>query len=393
MIPFSILFAVIESDEMSREISITELSLDSFSFRMAETIKYFTEIKKITLYFNNKKINQKYITVELSAEDFEIVQGEKTDFYVEYTVIVKKAENNSFHEAAGMLTEEYLDYISSRLELSDSELSEHLLGEYRAGADEIFFDNEGEYFNNWSELVRKKLNWTIKEEFELGILLDNNEALSDYLNSDGGILEFIKEYWSKNNLNFHPVSKIIPKHLYIGNSFCKCLLPDKELLNGAFEKAKADGLSVTVLIPPIDETGYEYLSSYIKLCSSQAEVIAGGVLSVKKRKDARAHYIDICEDCLDLLAGNNKAVFFPLYQMNTGTFCPLYAAVKNGDRGKQRRINECDRICGRKNFLYPVHLNMIGRYNSVFGYSLDSLITGKILQKHIDNHERLVINL
>ena len=42
-----------------------------------------------------------------------------------------------------------------------------------------------------------------------------------------------------------------------------------------------------------------------------------------------------------------------------------------GSRGAQTPVRECSGFCEKQAFLYPEHLRMVGRYNSLFGVDLD----------------------
>lgn len=55
------------------------------------------------------------------------------------------------------------------------------------------------------------------------------------------------------------------------------------------------------------------------------------------------------------------------YQTNTSQYCPLYALCTTGDRGMQQLAEHCPKFCEKYSLLYPEHLHMIGRYNSLFG--------------------------
>lgn len=59
----------------------------------------------------------------------------------------------------------------------------------------------------------------------------------------------------------------------------------------------------------------------------------------------------------------------PWAQLNTGTFCPLAAAVCRGDRGAAVHADACPGYCRDRVFLYPDELRMTGRYNSLLGFS------------------------
>lgn len=61
-----------------------------------------------------------------------------------------------------------------------------------------------------------------------------------------------------------------------------------------------------------------------------------------------------------------NSIHVPFYQTNTSQYCTLYAMYQNGDRGKQELPEKCPGYCGEKVFLYPGHLKMVGRYNSLF---------------------------
>ena len=63
-------------------------------------------------------------------------------------------------------------------------------------------------------------------------------------------------------------------------------------------------------------------------------------------------------------------LYAPFYQMNTAGHCTLYALCHNGSRGRQTEENDCPQYCREHVFLYPDHLHMIGRYNSLFGVDL-----------------------
>ena len=57
----------------------------------------------------------------------------------------------------------------------------------------------------------------------------------------------------------------------------------------------------------------------------------------------------------------------PFYQTNTSQYCTLYAGSVFGERGRQQLVTGCDRRCEWQTYLYPRHLDMVGRYNSLFG--------------------------
>ena len=62
-----------------------------------------------------------------------------------------------------------------------------------------------------------------------------------------------------------------------------------------------------------------------------------------------------------------NSLHLPFYQTNTSQYCPLYALCTTGDRGTQQLAEHCPKFCEKYALLYPEHLHMTGRYNSLFG--------------------------
>ena len=67
-----------------------------------------------------------------------------------------------------------------------------------------------------------------------------------------------------------------------------------------------------------------------------------------------------------IFPSGENSLHFPFYQTNTSQHCTLYAECVNGNRGAQEQVTDCPRYCERQAFLYPKHLQMMGRYNSLF---------------------------
>lgn len=67
-------------------------------------------------------------------------------------------------------------------------------------------------------------------------------------------------------------------------------------------------------------------------------------------------------------SGMGITFHFPFFQMNTSGWCPLLARLYRGDRARQKAISFCNCECMHYAFEYPDFLQMIGRYNSIFGY-------------------------
>lgn len=153
-----------------------------------------------------------------------------------------------------------------------------------------------------------------------------------------------------------------------------------------------------------------------------------GVLLNKRRKDVRLPYKHGIGNHVDSLAENNlncgfyqdylkntfdiqrfefescgykviipdghHSLHLPFFQTNTSQYCTLYAVCRYGDRGKQKLPENCPRYCNKKVFLYPKHLKMVGRYNSLFGYDEKILWDEKQLRDYLEQGiDRIVVNV
>lgn len=68
-----------------------------------------------------------------------------------------------------------------------------------------------------------------------------------------------------------------------------------------------------------------------------------------------------------------NSLHLPYYQTNTSQYCPLYAICTTGNRGIQYLVKECSHYCSIYRLSYPKHLNITGRFNSLFGIDKELL--------------------
>ena len=69
-------------------------------------------------------------------------------------------------------------------------------------------------------------------------------------------------------------------------------------------------------------------------------------------------------------------------------------AVPTATVGKQNRVEHCPHYCEKYAFLYPDHLKMIGKGNSLFAFDLEILRNQEILRNYREQGvDRLVIHL
>lgn len=208
----------------------------------------------------------------------------------------------------------------------------------------------------------------------------------------------------------HRLSKIIrPDRLYVSNGFCRQLFPDDETLRAIIRRAGEDALALTLVTAPdprlseailqcwngemlVNDWGLLYrLQAY-----PQIQPILGTLLN-KRRKDPRLCYVPALEkEMLSQNAVNSYtyrqflqkyrvnrwefercgydfdlpegscSLHLPFYQTNTSVFCPLRALCEHGDRGFQNDDAACPRYCENNGLLYPAHLKLLWRWNSLF---------------------------
>ena len=284
---------------------------------------------------------------------------------------------------------------------------------------------------------------------EFAITLDCPELYEQY--SHRSLEDFIKYYWQKQHLGKYPLAQRRPDRLYIGNQFCPHLFPADEMLFALLQKAQRESLQVTVVFTCQKESVLKSMEQLLQKLDQwcdghdrELEVIVNdwglaglvgrmtshlipilGILLNKYKKDPRIGFKqgdqmllkenplglenyrkylqdefaihryewECCGHEQEYPQGHNS-LYFPFYQTNTSQYCPLYACCTTGERGRQKEPANCPQCCQDKVLLYPDHLKMVGRYNSLFALD-DTLLrmpeqVEQLMKSGID---RLVVNL
>ena len=87
------------------------------------------------------------------------------------------------------------------------------------------------------------------------------------------------------------------------------------------------------------------------------------------------------------------SLHLPYYQTNTSSYCPLMAKLESGDRGRQRYEKSCGFLCRDTVFMYPDHLKMVGRYNSLFAVYGEILKNPENLSEYVrQGIDRVVVD-
>lgn len=399
MIPFSILSGKLNTaDNAVIEIRVLDLAPDYLTFRLPKN--YFGvhgRVVNVELFFYDKESNiykEVYITTPI------ITEISKEDYYDKYSLLHSSKE-------AVRLSEEYLHYIECKLDMEDAELAHEYL-DYPLMEDNCFCESYTSQLAFFAESVKQDIvidTWKLfDEKLELGIAIETEEELEKYLCKPIDL--YVKSRFDEAFMDFHPLKDMRYKSIFIGNSYCYNLIPSLHNIISAILKAKSENLSVYIVLPPIPQVKLDFAKEYIDALNDyELKWLANdfgtltyldnrgmpGVLLNKSRRDTRGKYLN---NNLVNITHSSSACFGPFFQTNTGTFCPLYAAVERKDRGLFSQVEKCEVFCKANHFLYPKHLNMVGKYNSLFGFNKDFLCNAEYVFKLKDGGiERMVINL
>ena len=442
MLPFGIL-AGYWGD---KEVRITAISEYGFQTRLAAPAMAEQKNAPWELAFYDQK-TASYQRILLRDATF--LQEKEEDFDVVYTFAT---EQEDYRNAVQRLALQYSQYIRWKMEDDDAALAEHMTG-YPAEQDAFHLESLEEQKKVWFSGIGKETFVTLQNGFvgsgqpgqpvELALELDRPEWYEAYLSMESAV--FFDAYFRKNQIPDPPLFH--PDRLYIGNAFCPHLAPTEEELFALMDKACRESFAVTLVFPFLLEGNLletqQRLQRLVEWCEQIIEIVVNdwgtahlaaqlpvfslclGVLLNKRKKDPRmayklgdrtlfeqnsvhaAFYREYLkeefrmeryewESCGDTstrkFPEGKNSLRLPFYQTNTSQYCPLYAACTEGSHGAQVPIRECPKFCERQAFLYPEHLRMVGRYNSLFGVDLTVLKrTGAMLE--LRGVDRVVVNL
>lgn len=424
-----------------KEVTILKMSTESLNIRVLEKIEY---IKLLKVSFYNFK-DYKYKEIEI--KNFTIKNENKNEFYYTYNIFI---DDKDYVENVKYIFRDYSKYINLKVFGEENEFSKEMTG-YPSEKDYEFYEYYNTQKKEWiSNLNYKNFNMDVLNSIEMAITLDNDDLYEKYIDNDK---ESFKEYYFKKNfLENHMLFKKNIERLYIGNEFCHNLFPSLQDLIKMLEKAKEESFNVTLCFTYIRESYIqktkdiiEKVYDWCKINNFKIEIVVNdwgmlellkrkefyftlclGTLLNKRKKDPRYIYKNGYEknkELLSLNSLNNKkfreflkdnnieryeyescnykivipegkhSLHFPFYMTNSSQYCPLYAMCTTMNRGNQKLVKSCPKYCRDYVFLYPKHLKMIGKYNSLFGFD-DTLLKDKeILEYYINNNiNRLVLN-
>nr|WP_147399416.1 hypothetical protein [Blautia sp. OM05-6] len=445
MLPFGIL-AGYWGD---KEVRITAISEYGFQTRLAVPATAEQKNAPWELAFYDQK-TASYQRILL--RDATLLQEKEEDFDTVYTFVT---DQEDYRNAVQRLALQYSQYIRWKMEDDDAALAEEMTG-YPAEQDAFHLESLEEQKKVWFSGIGKETFTALQNGFaesgqpgqpvELALELDRPEWYEAYLSMESAV--FFDAYFRRNQIPNPPVFH--PDRLYIGNAFCPHLAPKEEELFALMDKACRESFSITLTFPFLLEENLtetqarlQHLARWCEQKNKTIEIVVNdwgtahlasqfpvfslclGVLLNKRKKDPRmtyklgdrtlfeqnsvhaAFYRDYLkeefrmeryewESCGDTDTGKfpegKNSLHLPFYQTNTSQYCPLYAACTKGSRGAQTPVRECSGFCEKQAFLYPEHLRMVGRYNSLFGVDLD---VWKRMEEMLELRgvDRVVVNL
>ena len=445
MLPFGILAGYWGK----REVRITAISEYGFQTRLAAPATAEQKNAPWELAFYDQK-TASYQRILL--RDATLLQEKEEDFDTIYTFAT---DQEDYRNAVQRLALHYSQYIRWKMEDDDAALAEEMTG-YPAEQDAFHLESLEEQKKVWFSGIGKETFVALQNGFaesgqpgqpvELALELDRPEWYTAYLSMESAV--FFDAYFRRNQIADPPVFH--PDRLYIGNAFCPHLAPTEEKLFALMDKACRESFAVTLVFPFLLEENLsetqarlQHLARWCEQENKTIEIVVNdwgtahlaaqfpvfslclGVLLNKRKKDPRmtyklgdrtlfkqnsvhaAFYREYLkeefrmeryewESCGDTDTGKfpegKNSLHLPFYQTNTSQYCPLYAACTKGSRGAQTPVRECSGFCEKQAFLYPEHLRMVGRYNSLFGVDLD---VWKRMEEMLELRgvDRVVVNL
>ena len=445
MLPFGILAGYWGN----KEVRITAISEYGFQTRLAAPATVEQKNAPWELAFYDQK-TASYQRILLRDATF--LQEKEEDFDVVYTFTT---EQEDYRNAVQHLALQYSQYIRWKMEDDDAALAEHMTG-YPAEQDAFHLESLEEQKKVWFSGIGKETFVTLQNGFvgsgqpgqpvELALELDRPEWYTAYLSMESAV--FFDAYFRRNQIADPPVFH--PDRLYIGNAFCPHLAPKEEELFALMDKACRESFAVTLVFPFLLEENLsetqarlQHLARWCEQENKTIEIVVNdwgtahlaaqfpvfslclGVLLNKRKKDPRmayklgerilfeqnsvhaAFYQEYLkeefrmeryewESCGDTSTGKfpegKNSLHLPFYQTNTSQYCPMYATCVEGSRGAQVPVRKCPRFCEEQAFLYPEHLRIVGRYNSLFGVDLDVWKRMEEMLK-LRGVDRVVVNL
>lgn len=396
-----------------REVTVTELSPEHIRIRLSTDF----ESKDTTLILRAFFWGKGYET--LSVNDAVCVECTTDDIQKEITLEI---QSEAYFSLIQKLQKQLYTYINDRLEADGNDFSEKLTG-YPSHRDLEFSGSYEEWLALYEPYLQAVEEWVLKQQVEIALSLETVTLCRAYLSDTLQTRLSCRRLYIGNAFchNQFPDSLLLTALLDKASGQAlgiTIVLPylresvwaaQEQVLTQLYTWAVQHRYPIELELN--DYGWFLFFREWQPRHPGASEEdffpfsYNYGRLLNKRRKDPRSLYKDRLEDHMEQWGENSlndpsfpsflsgygirryeqescgyplqlpkgrHSLHMPFYQTNTSQYCPLKAVAETGDRGKQRFCTTCDRICETKVLLYPDHLAMVGRYNSIF--ALDTRI-------------------
>lgn len=408
MIPYGLMRVELFADSgASMNASVLDLSITGFTFRLPRNVTIAVQYAVVT--YHDLRDNSDH---SIRIDSPEIHFDSEARYWNEYRL---ETTSCSYGERVKDFMKMYASYVSMKAESDEEAIALELTDRPEPQGYCGDIAEQRSYVRS-----KVKLPAEIERTREIAIAIDTPSLLARFC--ELSFERFCEAYYCERGFENHPVTRLKINCVYLGNQFCQELFPDEMSLEWALSKAETEGLKAVICFAPQSETKVDHAICTIEkllqsfdlsevvvndwgLLSRICEIrslrgrIRAGILLCKRRKDPRVMYLrgdihspaytamhgdafaywleehfgvcgislELCEDGAEVT--KNTALHWPLYQIATGTFCPLKAACVNGNRAVQTPDSGCPGYCAENHFFYEKTLNTVGRYNSLFSFT------------------------
>lgn len=437
MIPFAALACLLESaDGAALEISMMDLSALGFTFRAPHrwSRSIASGMRRVTLTAHRASGDESCV---LGAEQLSLTAEEETESWVLWRLETGDA-------ASRALLRRYMDDFNRYTVFKQAENDAAM-----AQAEPVTGTSFSAQRTGWLNGLTTDADWFSAARMapEWAVALNEPRQWARFLALDAA--DFTAWYWADHGLAAHPLAARPFNGVYIGSQVCPLLRPEEEQLRQLLAHASQQGMHPVLALAPVregcvDETlalaarAAEWMAEPLEIVVNDLGTarllkdcpgirLTAGILLLKRRKDVRLNSMLVPGGQSWLLSQTpaaddawqhwllregigrlsaeacgmeaqppamRSALHLPFYQMATAGRCTLAARCEAGDRALQAPRAACPGWCAERAFLYPDALQMVGRYNSLFGLDARSLTDGAYLRSLMGQlTDRLVIDL
>jgi hypothetical protein len=403
---------------------IHEIQGEIVTFESADS---FEENKEFIIYLLDFDYKN-YLSYSFKVN--KIIRKIKKQYSYLYTIMITgnvQAFTEHLKKIEKVVFDENSDNLQGKGNIKESQFNKKKLSDYNYEKDNEFCDSYLEQVAKWFNIPTDNYEGykNVIEKVEMAFCINNYVLYQNVI--DKGCTKTINDYLVNKNIKGNGVFSKPFTRVYIGNEFCHNLLMDDSMLINILNICMNEGYKITIAFPYLLECRIGNIKVTVKKLNQwclennkKIEVLINdwgmiqlineynsfipvlGRLMNKRKKDPRIswiwgskknkellkinnlncdHFIKFMEkygikrcEYEDHIIGNKitnlqGSLHFPYFQINTSVFCPTYAQCNKYDRHKQNLITQCPRYCEEFVFLYPEHLNMIGKGNCIFGYN------------------------